>query len=217
MTLTLFSSGTALVACPTELADDTALPLSLLWTQAVCRTSGLSIGSEAYFARATREMNAIAWNVTEADKSHYTNTSQGTTNSDAVLDVAGTYLMADQLESLRKTFDALTADNPGSKLKNFVETWWNSQGDAATGTVFAAAPMGKTSHGPIGTTLSYFSFDASFDSWQSFFISHVSAQTNLVSQHVQLTLNTDLWDQIADRIAKKLGKAAVASIQRIDI
>lgn len=217
MALTLFSVGPSLVACPTKDAKTNALPLSLLWTQAVCRSNALKIGTEEYFKRTTREMNSIAWNITEADDTHYSNTSAGTTSSKAVLDIAGKYLLADQLKSLQATFDALSSNNPGSKLSNFVETWWKNRGDAAQGTVFAAAPVGASSFGPTATTLSYFCFNARFDSWQSFFVSNVSAQTSLTSQHVQLTLNTDLWSQIQDTMAKKLGKAAIDSIQRIDI
>ena len=217
MSMSLVSAGPSLIVCPTEMANDQALPLSLLWTQGVCSSQGLSIGTDDYFEMAVSEMGRIAWNVTEADKTTYSNSSEKTTNAKAVTDIAGQYLLPDQIASLDKAFDSLSQANPGSKVGNFVTTWWDSLSNQAQGTVFSAAPVGKTAQGPIGTTLSYFGFNASFSSWQSFFTSNTTARTDLVSQHVQLTLNTDLWSRIEGAIAQKLGKAAIASIQRLDL
>lgn len=217
MAMSLISAGSALIISPENSATDQALPLAMLWSQAVSRSLGLKIGSEAYFKRVVRELNSVAWNVTEADTTNYSNSSEKTTSAQAVVDIAGQYLLDGQTASLRAAFEALSDANPGSKLGNFATTWWDSLHDQAEGTVFSAAPVGKTPQGPIGTTLSYFSFSAGFSGWQSFFASDVTARTDLSSQHVQLTLNTDLWSRIEDSISNKLGQAAVASIQRLEI
>ena len=59
MSMSLVSAGPSLIVCPTEMANDQALPLSLLWTQGVCSSQGLSIGTDDYFETAVSEMGRI--------------------------------------------------------------------------------------------------------------------------------------------------------------
>ena len=217
MGLALTSAGAALAVSDAELPDADALPLSLLWTQGVCRAQHLSMGTESYFRCASAEMGRIAWNVTSASTTRYSNSSEETTTADAMLALGGKYLLPDQQKMLRQTFDHLMADNPGDKLDNFMSTWWKGQAEQAAGTVFAVAPASVSSEGLLTTTLSYLSFQASFDSWQSFFASRVTSETQLFAQHVQLSLNAGLWRLIQGDITQKLGAAAIASIQQLDL
>jgi hypothetical protein len=217
VTVRLTSAGASLIMGPPDVTPSNAVPLALLWSEAVCRAQKLTMGTEAYFNRVVREMGAIAWNVTDAGEMTYTQASGNATPADAVVELGGQYLPTDQQRSLKTVFDAIGTAAQIPALDSLMTTFWSDKTLTAKGTCCATAPVSMNANGQLTTTLAYLDFDGSSDRWQSFFLTRMSAETRLHSRHVQLTLNADLWQRIDKPIADKLGKAAVDAIQHIDI
>jgi len=215
----LVTAGSALAvysdALPTSIVN--ALPLSLLWGQAVTRTGRFAIGTEAYFQNLSAELGRIAWNVTDAGVLQYSATANGDDPGQAILALTSDLVSAEQRADMAQLFAMMAQPQTGSLLDAALTTWWSRRDVAAQGTVFAAVTAGINNNLQLEATLLQLEFAVSAGSWRSFFVSRLCSGAQLIARHARITLNADLWGRFEDPLTRKLGQAATASIQAIDL
>jgi hypothetical protein len=218
MTARLVSAGSALVVSSDALTPDVvqALPLSLLWCEAVARSQGRPIGTSAFFDAVSAEMGRIAWIATDAGVTRYTASGEQPDPGLAVLAMAEGLVPAGQLADLSLLFAGIAGARAGDPLDTMLTAWW-ARRQSAQGTVFAAVPAGINNNLQLEATLIQLDFAVSAAGWRSFFLSRLQSGTRAVARHVALTLNDRLWTQIEDEVSRKLGQAAIASIQSIQL
>jgi hypothetical protein len=213
------TAGHALVVSsdtvPAAIAN--ALPLGLLWSQAVTRAKGDPLGSDAYFTDLSDEMGEIGWNVTDAGTTTYSVTGSTAQPVQSIQAIAQSLLPPDQLSTLATMLGSIAAASAKSELGGFLTTWWDQRKDDAQGTVFAAAPAWIDNNLQLTTTLIQFDYAIACDSWQSFFLGQISKGAKVTARNITMSLNAPLWAPIQAPIEQKLGQAAIATITSLDL
>lgn len=216
---TITAAGNALIISsdniPPAISD--ALPLALLWCQTVARTSGATLGSDAYFDDLSDEMGRIAWNVTDAGKTAFNVTASTAQPVQSVLVIAQSLIPPDQLASVSDLVSRIKGANPNDQFSNFLTTWWDQRNEDAQGTVFAAAPAWMDNNLQLQTTLVQFDYAISSHSWRSFFLNQTSTGAQVTVRNITMTLNAPLWAPIKALIEQKLGRAEIAAIASLDL
>lgn len=194
-----------------------ALPLSLLWGQAVVRSQGAAIGTDPYFQKLSAEMGRVAWNVTDAGELHYSATGDEADPGQVILALTNGLIPDEQWADMAQLFAVIAQQQAGSQLDGALTTWWNRRYAAAQGTVFAAVPAGINNNLQLEATLLQLDFAVSADSWRSFFMSRLRSGAKLTARYARITLNADLWGRAEQPVSQKLGQAATGSIQSLDL
>lgn len=219
MTVRLTTAGSALMvssdALPANVAQ--ALPLSLLWCEGVARGRSLTLGSDAFFEAVSAEMGNIGWIVTAASITRYSASGSKPDPGEAILTIAGPLVPPSQMAALSTLFEAMARPALNGSLDSVLTTWWAGRRSSAEGAVFAAVPAGIDNNLQLTATLVQLDFEVSADSWQSFFLSRLETGTQVVVRDVGLTLQPVSWALNEDLITRKLGQAAIASIQSVDL
>lgn len=215
---TLIAAGHTLAVAPASLpkALTDAWSLSMVWSQSIARKSSNNPASSTYFSALYTELSRISWIVEDADKNAYKTDNTSTSPASVIETIADPYLSQENQNLLSQSLAQFKTGND-PKLKNFLTTWWDDQSQSMESTSFSMSPLFIDNKGQLTTQLFYMNFDVARSGWQSFFVSDLKQSTSVQTLSVELALQDQIWTQIRDKIADKLGVNARDYIRHLDI
>ncbi|MBO6885873.1 MAG: hypothetical protein JJ869_20180 [Marivita sp.] len=189
--------------------SDPSVPQSLIdaWSytttfaQAHARTVNPDAATEAYFDAMTKELQQLAWNVTNAGKLDYHQSAEKISPAGIVESILNPYLSAAQQKQLAGILNAIQQPDVG--VHNFLDFFWNKASTSANKTNMAMGPLTVVNNAS-NISMIYYGFDFSATDWRSLFVEKDSADLSVTAYNLEMNLNMALYDQIKDEIIDKL-------------
>lgn len=171
------------------------------FAQAHARTVNADASTEAYFDAMTKELQQLAWNVTNAGKLDYHQSSEKISPAAIVESILNPYLSAAQQKQLAGILNAIQQPDVG--VHNFLDFFWNKATTTANKTNMAMGPLTVVNNAS-NISMIYYGFDFSATSWRSLFVEKDSAKLDVKAYNLEMNLNMALYDQIKGDIIDKL-------------
>lgn len=181
------------------------------FAQAAAREVSTDPSSQDYFNAMQSELVKLGWNVTNAGKEKYGQTSNKISPSDIVKSILHPYLSSAQQSQLDGILNAI--GQPDVSVSGFLDFWWKKASVNATKTNMAMGPLTEVNNAS-NITMIYYGFDFSSTAWRSLFVEQSSASLNVDAFNLEMNLNMAMYDSVKSEIIAKIMGKEKAHIQQ---
>ncbi len=203
-TVTLTAVDSTIAFCDTTVPQ----PLIDAWSytttfaQAAARAAGnADPSSEAYFDAMTKELQELAWNVTEAGKLNYSQQANKISPAGIVSSILNPYLSTQQQAQLSGVLNGI--QQPDVSISGFLDFFWKKASTSASKTNMAMGPLTMVNNAS-NITMIYYGFDFNATSWRSLFVESDSASLAVSAYNLEMNLNMAMYNSISGELIGKL-------------
>jgi hypothetical protein len=169
----------------------------------------------AWYRNYQKVLGICGWTMQDFQFQDYKASGSSFTIDKAIADLVASFLPAQQVKVVKAALDALknlSSDDPWYKV-------WDSSTHNASGGNFQIAMASDDDGAPNSLVLkvSAYSFQTSQTTTRFLWTTYNASDTTLNYAMQAMTLNEKIYDQVAETIAKKIGKAAKEKIHELDI
>jgi len=175
------------------------------FAQAAARKVG-DPSSRAYFDKQLRELQVLGWNVLSAGTTAFHLDQNRISPAGIVSSILNPFLDAQGQAELGGILNAI--NQPDVSISNFLDFFWKHASVNAGKTNMAFGPLWPKFGQPT-TTILYYDFNFSADSWRSVFVQRDTADLRVNAYHITMNLNMALYERVREALMDRLaGKQA---------
>jgi len=171
------------------------------FAQAAARKVNPDPGTATYFRAMSHELQVLGWNVLSAGNETFNLTQNKISPAGIVSSILTPHLDPQGKDELDGILNAI--QQPDVSVSNFLDFFWKHASTNVGKSNMAWGPL--TPHlGQPKTTILYYDFNFSADSWRSMFIQRDRAELSVSASHITMNLNMALYNSVKQHLIDRI-------------